>query len=100
MVQAGVYSGMMHYLKAVKATGSKDPAAVTAEMRRVPAEGPLFGRSEVRADGRVTHPMDLFEIKKPSESKGPWDYYRLVSTIPADQAFRQLKIGNCPLVKT
>jgi branched-chain amino acid transport system substrate-binding protein len=98
MVQAGVYSGMMHYLKAVKATGSKDPAKVTAEMRRVPAEDPLFGRSEVRADGRVTHPMYLFEVKKPSESKGPWDYYRLVSTIPADQAFRPLKAGNCPLV--
>ncbi len=98
MVQAGVYAGMMHYLKAVKATGSKDPAAVTAEMRRVPAEDPLFGRSEVRADGRVTHPMYLFEVKKPSESKGPWDYYRLVSTIPADQAFRPLNAGNCPLV--
>ena len=98
MVQAGVYSGMMHYLKAVKATGSKDPATVTAEMRRVPAEDPLFGRSEVRADGRVTHPMYLFEVKKPSESKGPWDYYRLVSTIPADQAFRPLAAGNCPLV--
>ncbi|MGE7413758.1 ABC transporter substrate-binding protein [Methylobacterium tarhaniae] len=98
MVQAGVYSGTMHYLKAVKATGSKDPAKVTAEMRRAPAEDPLFGRSEVRADGRVTHPMYLFEVKKPSESKGPWDYYRLVSTIPADQAFRPLKAGNCPLV--
>ncbi|GJD64158.1 ABC transporter substrate-binding protein [Methylobacterium frigidaeris] len=98
MVQAGVYAGMMHYLKAVKATASKDPAKVTAEMRRVPAEDPLFGRSEVRADGRVTHPMYLFEVKKPSESKGPWDYYRLVSTIPADQAFRPLQAGNCPLV--
>ncbi|SFV15379.1 amino acid/amide ABC transporter substrate-binding protein, HAAT family [Methylobacterium sp. 174MFSha1.1] len=98
MVQAGVYAGMMHYLKAVKATGSKDPATVTAEMRRVPAEDPLFGRSEVRPDGRVTHPMYLFEVKKPSESKGPWDYYRLVSTIPADQAFRPLQAGNCPLV--
>ncbi|GJD52036.1 hypothetical protein OPKNFCMD_4798 [Methylobacterium crusticola] len=98
MVQAGVYSGMLHYLKAVKALGSKDTARVVAEMRRVPAEDPVFGRSEVRADGRVTHPMYLFEVKKPAESRGPWDYYRLVSTIPADQAFRPLAAGNCPLV--
>ncbi len=98
MVQAGVYSGMMHYLKTVKATGSKDAATVVAEMRRVPAEDPLFGRSEVRADGRVTHPMYLFEVKKPAESKGPWDYYTLLATIPADQAFRPLAAGQCPLV--
>lgn len=98
MVQAGVYSGMTHYLKAVKATGTKDPVKVVAEMRRVPAEDPLFGRSEVRADGRVTHPMHLFEVKKPSESKGPWDYYRLISTIPAETAFRPLAEGGCPMV--
>ncbi|MBY0296747.1 MAG: ABC transporter substrate-binding protein [Methylobacterium sp.] len=98
MVQAGVYSGMMHYLKAVKATGSKDTATVVAEMRRVPAEDPLFGRSEVRADGRVIHPMYLFEVKKPAESTGPWDYYKRIATIPADQAFRPLAAGQCPLV--
>ena len=97
MVQAGVYSGMMHYLKAVKATGTKDPIKVVAEMRRVPAEDPLFGRSEVRSDGRVIHPMYLFQVKKPAELKGPWDYYRLIATIPAENAFRPLEEGGCPL---
>src|SRR3954449_9423724 len=90
MVQAGVYSGMMHYLKSLQTVGDKDPAKVTAEMRRVPAEDALFGRSVGRADGRVTHDMYLFEVKKPSASKGAWDYYKLVSTIPADQAFRPM----------
>lgn len=97
MVHAGVYSGMMHYLRSMKRVGDKDPEKITAEMRRVPAEDPLFGRSIVRVDGRVTHNMYLFEVKKPSESKGPWDYYKLVSTIPAEQAFRPVKDGGCPL---
>lgn len=99
MIHAGVYSGMMHYLKAVKTLGNKDPAKVTAEMRRVPAEDALFGRSVVRVDGRVTHDMYLFEVKKPDESRGPWDYYKRVATIPADQAFRPLDAGGCPLVQ-
>ena len=98
MVQAGVYSGMMHYLKSLQTVGDKDPAKVTAEMRRVPAEDALFGRSLVRADGRVTHDMYLFEVKKPSASKGAWDYYTLISTIPGDQAFRPIAEGGCTMV--
>jgi branched-chain amino acid transport system substrate-binding protein len=98
MVHAGVYSGAMHYLRSLKRAGDKSPEKVTAEMRRVPAEDPLFGRSTVRVDGRVTHDMYLFEVKKPSESKGAWDYYKLVSTIPAEQAFRPIKDGGCSLV--
>jgi branched-chain amino acid transport system substrate-binding protein len=98
MVHAGVYSGAMHYLRSLKRAGDKSPEKVTAEMRRVPAEDPLFGRSTVRVDGRVTHDMYLFEVKKPSESKGAWDYYKLVSTIPAEQAFRPMKDGGCSAV--
>ena len=98
MVQAGVYSGMMHYLKSLQRVGDKDLAKVTAEMRRVPAEDALFGRSVVRADGRVTHDMYLFEVKKPSASKGAWDYYKLISTIPGDQAFRPIAEGGCTMV--
>ncbi|MFG1317359.1 ABC transporter substrate-binding protein [Xanthobacter autotrophicus] len=100
MVQAGVYSGVTHYLKAVEALKSaKDGAAVVAEMKKIPTDDPLFGKGEVRADGRHIHPMFLFEVKKPSESKGPWDYYTLKATIPANEAFRPLADSDCPLVK-
>ena len=99
MVQAGVYSGVLHYLKAVEALKSaKDGKAVVAKMKETPADDPLFGKGEVRADGRKTHDMYLFEVKKPEESKGPWDYYKLLTTIPADKAFRPLNEGGCPLV--
>ncbi len=99
MVQAGVYSSVLHYLKAVEAAGSaKDGFKVVAKMRETPAEDPLFGKSTVRADGRVTHDSYLFEVKTPSESNGPWDYYKLISTIPADKAFRPMSDGGCPLV--
>ncbi|MFH3479411.1 ABC transporter substrate-binding protein [Xanthobacter variabilis] len=100
MVQAGVYSGVLHYLKAVEALKSaKDGAAVVAEMKKIPTDDPLFGKGEVRADGRHIHPMYLYEVKKPSESKGPWDYYILKATIPANEAFRPLSESDCPLVK-
>jgi len=100
MVQAGVYSGVLHYLKAVAALKSgKDGAAVVAEMKKLPTDDALFGKGEVRADGRKIHPMYLFEVKKPSESKGPWDYYTLKATIPASEAFRPLAESECPLVK-
>ncbi len=100
MVQAGVYSGVLHYLKAVEALKSaKDGAAVVAEMKKLPTDDPLFGKGEVRADGRHIHPMFLFQVKKPSESKGPYDYYTLKATIPAAEAFRPLSEGGCPLVK-
>ncbi|MFS8039274.1 ABC transporter substrate-binding protein [Xanthobacter sp. AM11] len=100
MVQAGVYSGVTHYLKAVEALKSaKDGAAVVAKMKEIPTDDPLFGKGEVRADGRHIHPMFLFEVKKPSESKGPYDYYTLKATIPANEAFRPIGEGDCPLVK-
>jgi branched-chain amino acid transport system substrate-binding protein len=100
MGQAGVYSGVLHYLKAVAALKS-DAAGdkVVAKMKELPTDDPVFGRGRVRQDGRKIHNMYLFEVKKPSESKGAWDYYKLRSTIPADQAFRPEKDGGCPLVK-
>ncbi len=99
MVQAGVYSATLHYLKAVEALKSDDGPKVIAKMKEMPTDDPLFGKGTVRADGRKIHPMYLFEVKKPSESKGPWDYYKLRATIPADQAFRPIDQGDCPLVK-
>jgi len=99
MVHAGVYASVLHYLKAVDALKGKDPEKVIAKMKETPTEDPLFGKGQVRADGRVIHDMYLFEVKKPDESKGPFDYYKLLATIPADQAFRPLSEGGCPLVK-
>ena len=100
MGQAGVYSAVLHYLKAVEALKSDGPGdKVVAKMKELPTDDPVFGKGSVRQDGRKIHPMYLFEVKKPSESKGPWDYYRLRSTIPADQAFRPMAEGGCPLVK-
>src|SRR5215467_12236121 len=99
MVQAGVYSGIIHYLKAVAdLKGAGDGKAVVAKMKQLPTDDPLFGKGTVRADGRVIHPAYLFEVKKPEESKYPGDFYHLRATIPADEAFRPLKDGNCPLV--
>jgi branched-chain amino acid transport system substrate-binding protein len=99
MVVAGVYSSILHYLKAVAATGSAaDGKAVVEKMKQTPTDDPLFGKGTVRIDGRVTHPAYLFEVKKPEESKYPGDDFKLRSTIPADAAFRPLKDGNCPLV--
>ena len=100
MVHAGVYSSVLHYLKAVEALKSDaDGAKVVAKMKELPTDDTLFGKGTVRADGRKIHPMYLFEVKTPKESKGPWDYYKLRSTIPAEQAFRPLNEGGCPLVK-
>lgn len=99
MIQAGVYAAVMHYLKAVQAVGSKDPAAVMAKMKEMPTDDPLFGKGVVRADGRKVHDMYLFRVKKPEDSKGEWDLYETVATIPADKAFRPLADGGCPLVK-
>ncbi len=99
MVQAGVYSAVLHYLKAVDALKSDDGTKVIAKMKEMPTDDPLFGKGVVRADGRKVHPMYLFEVKKPSEAKGPWDYYKVRATIPVEQAFRPLAEGDCPLVK-
>jgi branched-chain amino acid transport system substrate-binding protein len=99
MVHAGVYASVLHYLKAIEAAKTDDGTKVVAKMKELPTDDPLFGKGTIRADGRKIHPAYLFEVKKPSESKGPWDYYKLRATIPADQAFRPLNQGECPLVK-
>jgi branched-chain amino acid transport system substrate-binding protein len=100
MVQAGVYAGVTHYLKALKALGDDtDGKAVVAKMKEIPTEDPLFGKGTIRADGRKTHDMYLFQVKTPEESTKPWDYYKLRATIPAAEAFRPLGEGGCPLVQ-
>ncbi len=99
MIHAGVYTGVLHYLKAVEALKSDDGTKVIAKMKEMPTDDPLFGKGTVRVDGRKIHPAYLFEVKKPAESKAPWDYYKTRATIPADQAFRPAKDGECPLVK-
>lgn len=101
MNHAGVYAGTLHYLKAVAALkNSADGKAVVAEMKKLPTDDPLFGKGTIRADGRKLHPAYLFEVKAPSESKHPGDFYKLKATIPADEAFRPLAEGGCPLVKS
>src|SRR6266508_1866139 len=101
MIHAGVYSAVTHYLKAVSELKSDaDGKAIVAKMKGMPTDDKLFGQGTIRADGRKIHPMYLFEVKKPEESKGPWDLYKLRATIPADQAFRPLAEGGCPLVKS
>lgn len=98
MAQAGVYSSILHYLKAVSALKSKDSDKVMAKMKETPIDDALFGKGSIRADGRAIHPMYLYQVKKPSESKSEWDIYKLVATIPAEEAFRPLNAGGCPLV--
>ena len=99
MIHAGVYSAITHYLKAVEALKSDDGTKVIAKMKETPTDDPLFGKGTIRVDGRKIHPAYLVEAKKPSESKGEWDLYKIRATIPADQAFQPLKDGECPLVK-
>jgi len=99
MLPAGVYSSVIHYLKAVVALKSpSDGAAVVAKMKEMPTDDPLFGKGSIRADGRKLHNAYLFEVKKPEESKYPGDDYKVRATIPADEAFRPLKDGGCSLV--
>ena len=97
--QAGVYSSTLSYLNAVAATNSDDAKDVVPQMKKAPFKDKLFGDMSIRADGRAVHNMYLFEVKKPEESKYPYDYYKLVDTVPAESAFRPMKDGNCPLVK-
>jgi len=99
MIHAGVYSAVLHYLKAVEAAKTDDGTKVVAQMKTMPTDDPLFGKGSVRADGRKIHPAYLVEVKKPAESKAPWDYHKVRATIPADQAFRPIDQGDCPLVK-
>ncbi len=99
MTQAGAYSGTLHYLKAVKAVGSKDPEAVMAQMRRTPINDFMTHDGVLRPDGRVVRDMYLFQAKTPTESTGEWDLYKLVRRIPGNEAFRPLGEGGCPLVR-
>jgi branched-chain amino acid transport system substrate-binding protein len=100
MVQAGTYSAVQHYLKTLAQTKSDaDGKAVVAKMKEIPTDDPIFGKGTIREDGRKIHPMYLVEVKSPDQSKGAWDYYKVVATIPAAEAFRPLEQGDCPLVK-
>jgi branched-chain amino acid transport system substrate-binding protein len=101
MVQAGVYSSLIHYFKALEALGGNphDGAKVVAKMKELKTDDPLFGKGEIQPNGRKIHPAYLFEVKTPAESKAPWDYYKLVGTTPADQAFRPLSESTCSLLK-
>jgi branched-chain amino acid transport system substrate-binding protein len=103
MVQAGVYSSTLHYLKAASAMGiaeaKKDGAATIAALKAMPTEDDCFGAGSIRADGRKIHPSYLWEVKSPKESKGAWDYYKPLASTPADKAFRPLDKGGCSLVK-
>ena len=98
MTQAGVYSAVTHYLKAVQAAGTKDSLAVMKKMQEMPVNDFFAKNGKLRVDGRMVHDMYLVEVKSPGESKYPWDYYKILRTIPGDQAFRPLQDGGCPLV--
>jgi branched-chain amino acid transport system substrate-binding protein len=98
MIQAGFYSAALGYLNAVKAAGTDDADKVMAQLKATKWDDPIFGKSWIRPDGRKMHDMYLFEVKTPAESKGPWDYYKQLATIPADEAFRPMDQGNCPMI--
>jgi len=99
MLQTGTYSSVLHYLRAVQAAGTDETEAVMKKMRELPVDDVFYKNGNIREDGRMVHDMYLFEVKKPAESKAPWDYYKLLATIPADQAFQPLSASRCPLVK-
>jgi len=101
MVQAGVYSGLIHYFKALEALGGNphDGIKVVEKMKSIPTDDPLFGKGEIQPNGRTIHSAYLFEVKKPSESKGPWDFYKLIGTVPGDQAFTPLSESKCAMLK-
>jgi branched-chain amino acid transport system substrate-binding protein len=101
MVQAGVYAGLIHYFKALEALGGNphDGLKVVEKMKSMPTDDPLFGKGSIEPNGRTIHSAYLFEVKKPSESKAPWDFYKLVGTVPGDQAFTPLDKSTCALLK-
>jgi len=99
MNQASTYSATLHYLKAVKAAGTRDTKTVLAKMREMPVRDAFTDNGVLREDGRMVHSMYLLEVKKPEESKYPWDYYKVLAEVPGDQAFRPMKDGGCPLIK-
>ena len=98
MFQAGMYSAVTHYLKAMQAAGTDDARTVMREMQKLPVEDMFSRNGRLRPDGRMVHDMYLAQVKRPEESKAPWDYYKILSTIPGDQAFRPLSQSDCPLV--
>jgi branched-chain amino acid transport system substrate-binding protein len=100
MIQAGLYSATMHYLKAIEAIGTDEAPKVMAQMRAMPINDFFAKGGKIRIDGRMVHDMNLYEVKKPEESRGEWDLYKLIATVPGDEAFRPLDKGGCPLVKT
>jgi len=99
MVQAGVYSSVSHYLKAMKAAGTDEGKVVAAKMRELPVNDMFTTNGRVRVDGRLLHDMFLIQVKSPEQSKGPWDYYTILRTIPAEEAAQPLSESKCPLVK-
>jgi branched-chain amino acid transport system substrate-binding protein len=99
MVQAGVYGSITHYLKAIAAAKTDDGPKVVAEMRALPINDFMTKNGHLREDGRVMRDMYLFQVKTPAESKGPWDLYKRIATIPGDQAFQPLSESRCRLVK-
>ena len=99
MIHAGTYSATLSYLKAVKAAGTKDSDAVAKKLKELPVDDDFAQGGKVLENGRMVHDMYLFEVKKPSESKKPWDYYKLLATVPGDKAFFTAKESGCPLTK-
>jgi branched-chain amino acid transport system substrate-binding protein len=99
MVQAGVYASVLDYLKAIEATKGKDSKAVLAWMKANPTDDPLFGKGSIQSNGRVLHDMYLYQVKSPAESKGEWDYYKLVATIPAKEAFLPVDKSGCTMAQ-
>jgi branched-chain amino acid transport system substrate-binding protein len=100
MVQAGVYSSVLHYLKAIaELKSAKDGKAVVAKMEAMPTDDPLFGKGTIDGNGRKRHSMYVYEVKTPAESKAKWDYYKLIREVPADQAFRAPADSGCPLLQ-
>ena len=99
MIQAGLYSAVTYYLKAIDATGTDDAKTVIAKMKATPINDFFAKNGYIREDGRMVHDMYLVQAKKPSESKGEWDLYNILATIPGDQAFRPMAEGGCPYIK-
>jgi branched-chain amino acid transport system substrate-binding protein len=100
MIHAGVYASLLHYFKAInELKNTKDGKAIVAQMEKIPTDDLLFGKGSIDPNGRTRHPMYVYEVKKPEESKAKWDYYKLIREIPTDQAFRKPEDSGCPLVK-
>jgi branched-chain amino acid transport system substrate-binding protein len=99
MTHAGVYSAVLHYLRGVQASGTDHAKAVASKMRQLPVDDFFAKGGELRADGRLVHDMYLVQVKSPEESREPWDYYKILSIIPGDKAFRPLAESECPLVR-